>query len=89
MITMAAYIIYFKPYNYAKHLILSNYIKTKIHQKDFFGLSWNHIINLRRKKRKNEKLFHRWIKVKVKVAVGLTEAKSKSCACDALPTVAE
>lgn len=42
MITMAAYIIYFKHYNYAKHLILSNYIrpKTKIHEKDFFGLSY-------------------------------------------------
>lgn len=42
MITMAAYIIYFKPYNYATHLILSNYIrpKTKIHEKDFFGLSY-------------------------------------------------
>lgn len=46
MIIMVVYIIYFKFYNYVKYLILSNYIKIKIYQKDFFGLLWNYIINL-------------------------------------------
>lgn len=46
MIMMVVYIIYFKFYNYVKYLILSNYIKIKIYQKDFFGLLWNYIINL-------------------------------------------
>lgn len=46
MIIMVVYIIYFKFYNYVKYLILSNFIKIKIYQKDFFGLLWNYIINL-------------------------------------------
>lgn len=46
MIIMVVYIIYFKFYNYVKYLILSNYIKIKIYQKDFFGLLWNYIKNL-------------------------------------------